>query len=198
MGAYSSPAIISTDMEHRIIQRIIYPTVQALVNMGTPYLGILFAGLIITKDGPKLLEYNVRLGDPEAQVILPRLNYDGCNLLELMLSVIKGKFSSSMVQLNKKSTVCVVVASEGYPNNYNKGEIIKGLDKIESIPGILLFHAGTKLDANGNWISDSGRVLNIVAEGDTIEEAKSKAYSALNFLEWPGGFFRYDIGFPVT
>lgn len=193
MGSYSSPSIISKDMEQKIVQKIIQPTIQALVNIGTPYRGILFAGLMICKDGPKLLEYNVRFGDPETQSILPRLD-SSCDLLKLILSVAEGKLSTKAVELNNKSTICVVVASKGYPGEYQKGEVINGLDKIESIPGILVFHAGTKLDANGNWVSDGGRVLNIVAEGDTIEEAKSKVYSALNFLEWPGGFFRYDIG----
>ncbi|QKX03166.1 phosphoribosylamine--glycine ligase [Wolbachia endosymbiont of Litomosoides sigmodontis] len=193
MGSYSSPSIISKDMEQKIIQRIIYPTIQALANMGTPYRGVLFAGLMICKDSLKLLEYNVRFGDPEAQSILPRFDAS-CDLLELMLSVAKGKLSTKAVELNSKAIVCVVVASKGYPGSYQKGDIIKGLGKIESIPGVLVFHAGTKLDENGNWISDGGRVLNIVGEGNTLEEAKSKVYSALNFLEWPGGFFRYDIG----
>lgn len=193
MGAYSSPSIISKEMEQKIIQRIVGPTTQALVNMGTPYKGVLFAGLMITKEGPKLLEYNVRLGDPEAQVILSRLSF-GCDLLKVMLSVIKGEFNTQVVELNNKTTICVVVASEGYPNDYKKGEVIKGLDKIESMPDVLVFHAGTKLNENGDFISDGGRVLNVVAEGNTLEEAKSKVYSALNFLDWPGGVFRYDIG----
>ncbi|MDR3132108.1 MAG: phosphoribosylamine--glycine ligase [Rickettsiales bacterium] len=193
MGAYSSPSIISKDMEQKIIQRIIYPTIQALTNMGTPYKGVLFAGLMICKDSPKLLEYNVRFGDPEIQSILPRFD-ENCDLLKLMLSVAEGKLSAKTVELTNKSTVCVVVASKGYPGDYKTGEIIRGLDKIESIPGILVFHAGTQLDESGNLVSADGRVLNIVGEGSSIEEAKSKVYSALNFLEWPGGFFRYDIG----
>jgi len=193
MGAYSSPSIISKDMEQKIIQRIIYPTIQALTNMGTPYKGVLFAGLMICKDSPKLLEYNVRFGDPEIQSILPRFD-ENCDLLKLMLSVAEGKLSAKTVELTNKSTVCVVVASKGYPGDYKTGEIIRGLDKVESIPGILVFHAGTQLDESGNLVSDGGRVLNIVGEGSSIEEAKSKVYSALNFLEWPGGFFRYDIG----
>ncbi|WP_395463385.1 phosphoribosylamine--glycine ligase [Wolbachia endosymbiont of Cantharis cryptica] len=193
MGSYSSPSIISKDMEQKIIQRIIYPTIQALTNMGTPYRGVLFAGLMICKDSPKLLEYNVRFGDPETQSMLPRFDAN-CDLLKLMLSAAEGKLNAKTVELNNKSTVCVVVASKGYPGDYQKGEVIKGLDKMEGIPGILVFHAGTKLDESGNWVSDGGRVLNIVGEGNTIEEAKSKVYSALNFLEWPGGFFRYDIG----
>ncbi|MDR1139948.1 MAG: phosphoribosylamine--glycine ligase [Rickettsiales bacterium] len=193
MGAYSSPSIISKDMEQKIIQRIIYPTIQALTNMGTPYKGVLFAGLMICKDSPKLLEYNVRFGDPEIQSILPRFD-ENCDLLKLMLSVAEGKLSAKTVELTNKSTVCVVVTSKGYPDDYKTGEIIRGLDKVESIPGILVFHAGTQLDESGNLVSDGGRVLNIVGEGSSIEEAKSKVYSALNFLEWPGGFFRYDIG----
>ncbi len=193
MGAYSSPSIISKDMEQKIIQRIIYPTIQALTNMGTPYKGVLFAGLMICKDSPKLLEYNVRFGDPEIQSLLPRFD-ENCDLLKLMLSVAEGKLSAKTVELTNKSTVCVVVASKGYPGDYKTGEIIRGLDKIESIPGILVFHAGTQLDESGNLVSAGGRVLNIIGEGSSIEEAKSKVYSALNFLEWPGGFFRYDIG----
>ncbi|MDG7057523.1 MAG: phosphoribosylamine--glycine ligase, partial [Wolbachia endosymbiont of Penenirmus auritus] len=193
MGAYSSPSIISKDMEQKIIQRIIYPTIQPLTNMGTPYKGVLFAGLMICKDSTKLLEYNVRFGDPEIQSILPRFD-ENCDLLKLMLSVAEGKLSAKTVELINKSTVCVVVASKGYPGDYKTGEIIRGLDKIESIPGILVFHAGTQLDESGNLVSDGGRVLNIVGGGSSVEEAKSKVYSALNFLEWPGGFFRYDIG----
>ncbi|CCF78139.1 phosphoribosylamine--glycine ligase [Wolbachia endosymbiont of Onchocerca ochengi] len=193
MGSYSSPSMISKDMEQKIVQRIIYPTIQALANMGTPYRGVLFAGLMICKNDPKLLEYNVRFGDPEIQSILPRFDKN-CDLLKLMLSVAEGKLSSKMVELTNKTIICVVVASKGYPGNYQTGEVIKGLDKIESIPGILVFHAGTKLDKSGNWISDGGRVLNVVGEGNTLEEAKNKVYSALNFLRWPGGFFRYDIG----
>ncbi|MFP3031541.1 MAG: phosphoribosylamine--glycine ligase, partial [Wolbachia sp.] len=179
--------------KQKIIQKIIYPTAQALVNMGMPYKGVLFAGLMICRDGPKLLEYNVRFGDPETQSILPRFD-SNCNLLKLMLSVVEGKLNAKMVELSNKATVCVGVASKGYPNGYQKGEVIKVLNKIENIPGILVFHAGTKLDKSGNLVSDGGRVLNIVAKGNTVEEAKSKVYSALNFLEWPGGFFRYDIG----
>ncbi|NSM56878.1 phosphoribosylamine--glycine ligase [Wolbachia endosymbiont of Atemnus politus] len=193
MGSYSSPSVISKDIEQKIIQRIIYPTIQALTNMGTPYKGVLFAGLMICKDNPKLLEYNVRFGDPEIQSILPRFD-ENCDLLKLMLSVVEGKLSAKTVELSKKAAVCVVVASKGYPGDYKTGEVIKGLDKIENIPGVSVFHAGTKLDEDGNWASDGGRVLNIVGKGDTVEEAKSKVYSALNFLEWPGGFFRYDIG----
>jgi phosphoribosylamine---glycine ligase len=185
MGSYSSPVMVSKNMEQKIIENIIHPTVHALANMGTLYRGVLFAGLMITKDGPKLLEYNIRFGDPETQAILPRLDSD---LLELMVT------NTQAVKLNNRSTVCVVVASKGYPDNYQGGTVIQGLDKIENMPGIFVFHAGTKQDKDGNWVSDGGRVLNIVADGETVEEAKGKVYSALSFLEWPEGFFRYDIG----
>ncbi|OEY87085.1 phosphoribosylamine--glycine ligase [Wolbachia pipientis] len=191
MGSCSSPLMMSKNMEQKIIERIIHPTVQALANMGTPYRGVLFAGLMITKDGPKLLEYNVRFGDPETQVILPRLE---CDLLELMLSITQQKLNINTVKLNNTSTVCVVVVSKGYPDDYKTGTVIKGLDQIEGMHDVLVFHAGTQRDMEGNWVADSGRVLNIVAYGKTIEEAKGKVYSALSFLEWPEGFFRYDIG----
>ncbi len=191
MGAYSPVSIVTEEMKYRIVERIIYPTVYAMQNMGIPFRGMLFAGLMITKTGPKLLEYNVRFGDPETQSILPRLDSD---LLKLISLTAKGKLGNESVQLSRDAVVCVVVASKGYPGEYHKNTIIKGLDKIENIPDIMVFHAGTKLDSNNNWISNGGRVLNIVAKGGSVEEAKHKAYAALDLLDWPEGFFRYDIG----
>ncbi|UWI83366.1 phosphoribosylamine--glycine ligase [Wolbachia endosymbiont of Howardula sp.] len=193
MGSYSSPDLINQALEQEILERIIHPTVHALNNLGITYRGALFAGLMICHDGPKLLEYNVRFGDPEIQSILPRLS-PNCDLLQLILSVAQGNLNISKIEFNNRSIVCVVVASKGYPSNYYKGEMIQGLNEISRLPGILVFHAGTQLDQYGNWISDGGRVLNIVADGETKEEAKSKVYSALHYLKWPGGFFRYDIG----
>ncbi|KJV69518.1 phosphoribosylamine--glycine ligase [Candidatus Neoehrlichia procyonis] len=191
MGSYSAPGIISKEMEHIIVQKIIYPTIKAMFNMNIQFKGMLFAGIMIKKNEPKLLEYNVRFGDPETQSILPRLNSD---LLKLMLLTAKGKLGNEVVELNNKSAVCVVVASKGYPNKYNTGSIIKGLDAIEKLPNINVFHAGTKLDSSGNFISDSGRVLNIVAEADNLANAKHQAYAALDLLDWPDGVYRYDIG----
>ncbi|QXK91667.1 phosphoribosylamine--glycine ligase [Neoehrlichia mikurensis] len=191
MGSYSSPGIISKEMEHIIVQKIIYPTIKAMFNMNIQFKGMLFAGIMIKKNEPKLIEYNVRFGDPETQSILPRLNSD---LLKLMVLTAKGKLGNEVVELNNKSAVCVVVASKGYPDEYKTGSIIKGLDAIEKLPNINVFHAGTKLDSNGNVISNGGRVLNIVAEADNLASAKHQAYAALDLLDWPDGVYRYDIG----
>ncbi|GHM58973.1 MAG: phosphoribosylamine--glycine ligase [Candidatus Mesenet longicola] len=190
MGAYSPVSVVTEEVRHQIIKQVIYPTIHAMKEIGRPFTGILFAGLMITKTGPKLLEYNVRFGDPETQAILPRLESD---LLEFIWLTAKGELGTEQIQFNKDATVCVVVASKGYPDEYQKNSIIRGLDKIEKLPDILVFHAGTKLDINNNWISNGGRVLNIVARGKNIEEARYKAYAALDMLDWPEGFFRYDI-----
>lgn len=192
MGAYSPVSVVTEEIRHQIIEQIIYPTIYAMKEIGIPFMGMLFAGLMITKTGPKLLEYNVRFGDPETQVILPKLDSD---LLRFILLTAKGELGTEKIQLNDNATVCVVVASKGYPDEYQKNSIIRGLDKIKQLPDILVFHAGTKLDENNNWISNGGRVLNIVAKGKNIEEARCKVYAALDILDWPEGFFRHDIGY---
>ncbi|AAV86894.1 phosphoribosylamine-glycine ligase [Anaplasma marginale str. St. Maries] len=190
MGAYSAPGIITEEMEHLIVQRIIYPTIKAMFNMGIQFRGLLFAGIMIKKNEPKLLEYNVRFGDPETQAILPRLDSD---LLRLMSLAAKGRLGSEVVSLNRKSVVCVVVASKGYPGPYESGSVIGGLDEIARASSVKVFHAGTKRVGN-NWVSAGGRVLNIVAEADDLATAKHQAYAALDLLDWPGGMYRYDIG----
>ncbi|AGZ79088.1 phosphoribosylamine--glycine ligase [Anaplasma marginale str. Dawn] len=190
MGAYSTPGIITEEMEHLIVQRIIYPTIKAMFNMGIQFRGLLFAGIMIKKNEPKLLEYNVRFGDPETQAILPRLDSD---LLRLMSLAAKGRLGSEVVSLNRKSVVCVVVASKGYPGPYESGSVIGGLDEIARASSVKVFHAGTKRVGN-NWVSAGGRVLNIVAEADDLATAKHQAYAALDLLDWPGGMYRYDIG----
>ncbi|GAT75702.1 phosphoribosylamine--glycine ligase [Ehrlichia ruminantium] len=190
MGSYSKPNIITQEMEYIIIQKIIYPTIKAMFNMNIQFRGLLFAGIIIKKNEPKLLEYNVRFGDPETQSILPRLNSD---LLKLLSLTAKGKLSNESVELNKKAALCVVVASRGYPEEYKKGSIIKGIEEIEKLPNIQLLHAGTRKDGD-NWVSDAGRVLNIVAQGENLASAKHQAYAALDLLDWPDGVYRYDIG----
>ncbi|WP_447582229.1 phosphoribosylamine--glycine ligase [Anaplasma marginale] len=190
MGAYSTPGIITEEMEHLIVQRIIYPTIKAMFNMGIQFRGLLFAGIMIKKNEPKLLEYNVRFGDPETQAMLPRLDSD---LLRLMSLAAKGRLGSEVVSLNRKSVVCVVVASKGYPGPYESGSVIGGLDEIARASSVKVFHAGTKRVGN-NWVSAGGRVLNIVAEADDLATAKHQAYAALDLLDWPGGMYRYDIG----
>lgn len=190
MGAYSTPGIITEEMEHLIVQRIIYPTIKAMFNMGIQFRGLLFAGIMIKKNEPKLLEYNVRFGDPETQAMLPRLDSD---LLKLMSLAAKGRLGSEVVSLNRKSVVCVVVASKGYPGPYESGSVIGGLDEVARSSSVKVFHAGTKRVGN-NWVSAGGRVLNIVAEADDLATAKHQAYAALDLLDWPGGMYRYDIG----
>ena len=190
MGAYSTPGIITEEMEHLIVQRIIYPTIKAMFNMGIQFRGLLFAGIMIKKNEPKLLEYNVRFGDPETQAMLPRLDSD---LLKLMSLAAKGRLGSEVVSLNRKSVVCVVVASKGYPGPYESGSVIGGLDEVARSSSVKVFHAGTKRVGN-KWVSAGGRVLNIVAEADDLATAKHQAYAALDLLDWPGGMYRYDIG----
>ncbi|MDB1135525.1 phosphoribosylamine--glycine ligase [Candidatus Anaplasma sp. TIGMIC] len=190
MGSYSSPGLMTPEMEHLIVQKIVYPTIKAMYNMGIRYRGLLFAGIMIKKNEPHLLEYNVRFGDPETQAILPRLDSD---LLKLMSLTAKGRLGSEVVELNRKSSVCVVVASKGYPGDYTTGSVINGLGEVAKCPNVQVLHAGTKRVGN-EWVSDGGRVLNIVATADDLAAAKHQAYAALDLLDWPGGFYRYDIG----
>lgn len=191
MGACSPVPAFSRRIEYEVVQTIIYPTIQAMHNMNIPFHGVLFAGLMICKNGPKLLEYNVRFGDPEIQTIIPRLETD---ILKLISITARGRLGNEEVKYNSKSVVNVVIANKGYPGPYKNGSIIRNLDKIEKLHGITVLHAGTKLDESGNWVSNGGRVLNIVAEGNSLEDAKQKAYSALDLLDWNDAFFRYDIG----
>ena len=190
MGSYSSPEIMTPEMEHLIVQKIVYPTIKAMFNMGIRFRGLLFAGVMIRKNEPMLLEYNVRFGDPETQAILPRLDSD---LLKLMSLTAKGRLGSEVVELNKKSVVCVVVASKGYPGEYETGSVINGLDEVAKCNNIQVFHAGTRREGE-SWVSDGGRVLNVVATADDLASAKHQAYAALDLLDWPGGMYRYDIG----
>ena len=190
MGAYSTPGLISVNMEHLIVQRIVYPTIKAMFNIGIQFRGLLFAGIMIKKNEPKLLEYNVRFGDPETQAILPRLDSD---LLRLICLTAKGRLGSEVVELNNKSTVCVVVASKGYPGQHEVGSVINGLDDIARCPDVQVFHAGTRR-SEGKWVSNGGRVLDVVATADTLAAAKHQAYAALDLLDWPEGRYRYDIG----
>lgn len=183
MGAFSPPKIKNID--HLITMRIIYPTVNSLASMGIKFSGILFAGIMVTKNGPQLLEYNVRFGDPEIQSIVTRLKSD---LLVLMLQTAKGKLQQEKVEFNNKSSVCIVMANRGYPLEYTKGSIIRDLDKVSNMKDIMVFHAGTKMQ-DGTVIANSGRVLNIVASADTLIEAQEKAYAAVKLIDWPEGVY---------
>ena len=188
MGAYSSPEHSDTDA--LIMKKIIYPTLSSLVSMGIEFRGVLFAGVMITNTGVKLLEYNVRFGDPEIQSIVMRLNSD---LLSLMLKTAQGKLHNETVEWNGKYSVCVVMATNGYPIKYNLGSVIRGLDRLDSLKDVTVFHAGTKLK-DGNVVANGGRVLNIVACADTLSDARNKAYAAVKLIDWPEGIYVKSIG----
>jgi len=191
MGAYSPNFFITKELFNKILKEIIYPIVDALTREGIEYKGVLYAGIMLTKAGPKVLEFNVRFGDPETQAILPRLTDD---LLEVMLATSYGCLLKikKLNWLNKVS-VCVVCASGGYPKSYQKGKEIFGLDEVEKLKDIVVFHAGTKKIDN-KFITDGGRVLNIVGLADTINLAIDKTYEAVKKIYFEGIHYRKDIG----
>ncbi|MGX1901477.1 phosphoribosylamine--glycine ligase [Thermolongibacillus altinsuensis] len=185
MGAYSPVPQIAQEVVERALKEIVEPTVRALKNEGCPFTGFLYAGLISTEDGPKVIEFNARFGDPEAQVILPRLKSD---LVEAILNLLENKPLS--LQWTDEATVGVVLAAKGYPNEYEKGATIKGLENLKKV---LIFHAGTK-QVNGVWYTNGGRVLLVVATGKTLIEAKTIAYEQIAHIECSDLFYRKDIG----
>jgi phosphoribosylamine---glycine ligase len=190
MGAYSPAPIMDEAMSARVMREIVTPTLNGMAAMGTPFKGVLFAGLMIGNEGPKLIEYNVRFGDPETQVMLPRLEED---LLALMLASVEGRLPQRAARLSRQAALSVVLAAKGYPDAPIKGSEIKGLARAEAMPFVTVTHAGTKRDG-ARLIADGGRVLNVTAVGDTIAEAKARAYAAVDVIDWPGGFCRRDIG----
>ncbi len=190
MGAYSPTPVVDEAMEMRIMDEIVVPTVRCLAKRGTPFVGVLFAGLMIEEDGPKLIEYNVRFGDPETEVLLPRLKSD---LLELMLASAEGRLSGNIANFDERAALTVVMAANGYPGSYRKGSRIEGLDEAAALPDVSVFHAGTA-SKEGNIVSNGGRVLAITALGDSVSKAQTKAYEAVDRVRWPDGFCRRDIG----
>jgi phosphoribosylamine--glycine ligase len=172
------------------MDEIIQPTVRAMKAMGAPYKGVLFAGLMITKDGPQLIEYNVRFGDPECQALMLRLKSD---LLPALIAARDGQLKHFDLRWSDEAALTVVMAARGYPGNYSKGSIIGGLDEAARIDGVEIFHAGTKADGD-HIVSNGGRVLNICASGKTVREAQMRAYAAVDRIKWPDGFCRRDIG----
>ncbi|MCL2473411.1 MAG: phosphoribosylamine--glycine ligase [Alphaproteobacteria bacterium] len=191
MGAYSPAPVIDEAMLEQIMEEIINPTVKQMNKLGKPFCGVLFAGLMITKDGPKLMEFNARFGDPETEAILPRLTSD---LLELLLACSEGRLEEAPILFSEKPALCVVVASNGYPGEYAKGVAINNLDKVKGLPDTMLFHAGTKLSESGEIVSNGGRVLCISAIADDLKKAQKQAYNAVDAINWHGGFCRRDIG----
>jgi phosphoribosylamine--glycine ligase len=190
MGAYSPAPVMTAEMNARVMDEIIQPTVRAMKAMGAPYKGVLFAGLMITKDGPQLIEYNVRFGDPECQALMLRLKSD---LLPALIAARDGQLRHFDLRWSDEAALTVVMAARGYPGNYSKGSIIGGLDEAARIDGVEIFHAGTKADGD-HIVSNGGRVLNICASGKTVREAQMRAYAAVDRIKWPDGFCRRDIG----
>jgi len=191
MGAYSPAPVVDDKSLQRIEEHILVPTVHALNTSGTPFKGVLYAGLMMTKQGPKVLEYNVRFGDPECQPLLMRLKTD---LVDIFEATIDGKLDQlDPLAWDTRSAVCVVMASKGYPGEYEKGFVIHGLDEAAKVPNTKVFHAGTTVNEAGEIITNGGRVLGVTGLGDTVAEAKSAAYSAAKYICWDGAWCRKDI-----
>jgi len=190
MGAYCPAPLVTKKLVDRIMDEIIEPTIRGAAADGRPFKGVLFAGLMITEEGPKLIEYNVRFGDPECQPIMMLLKSD---VLELLLSCSEGRLDKSKIEWHDAAALCVVMAAKGYPGAYQKGSEIKGLDMASKGKDIIIFHAGT-VEHEGKIVASGGRVLNVTAMGNTVKAAKNKAYAAVNLINWPEGFCRRDIG----
>ncbi|KAM7251082.1 hypothetical protein ACFE04_022965 [Oxalis oulophora] len=194
MGAYSPAPVLTKELENIVMESIINPTVKGMSAEGCKFVGVLYAGLMIEKKSglPKLIEYNVRFGDPECQVLMVRLESD---LAQVLLSACRGQLDGVSLNWSSGSAMVVVLASKGYPGPYEKGTIIKNLDDAELVaPSVNIFHAGTSLDSYGNYIAVGGRVLGVTATGKDLEEARDKAYQAVEVVNWPEGFYRRDIG----
>jgi len=193
MGAYSPTPVLTPEVERRALEEIVRPTAHALARAGTPYRGVLYAGLMITADGPKLIEYNVRFGDPECQVLMPRLKDD---LLTLMLATVDGTLNQMSVRWHATAAITVVLATKGYPGDYATGSEIKGLERAGKIEGVKIFHAGTRREG-ARLLAAGGRVLNVTATGKGVAEARERAYRAIDLIDWPEGFYRRDIAWRV-
>ncbi|KAE8007923.1 hypothetical protein FH972_004480 [Carpinus fangiana] len=194
MGAYSPAPILTEELQSLVMKSIILPTVKGMAAEGCKFVGVLYAGLMIEKKSglPKLIEYNVRFGDPECQVLMVRLESD---LAQVLLAACRGELSGVSLSWSPGSAMVVVMASNGYPGAYEKGTVIRNLEDAEHVaPCVKIFHAGTAQDSDGNFIAVGGRVLGVTAKGRDLEEARDRAYQAVDEINWHGGFFRRDIG----
>ncbi len=191
MGAYSPAPVQEEDFSKRVMEEVFIPVIRAMKSKGTPYVGVIYAGLMITKDGPKVLEFNVRFGDPETQPILPRLKGD---LVDIIEGCINGNLKDIKVDWHRETAVCVVMASKGYPGKYENGKKIYGLEDVEKLKDVYVFHAGTAL-LNGEVVTSGGRVLGITALARDIEEAVKKVYEAVGLVKFEGAHYRKDIGY---
>jgi phosphoribosylamine--glycine ligase len=188
MGAYAPAVMLNSALQETVRQKILIPLIRGLKAEGRPYQGVLYAGLMLTQEGPKVLEFNCRFGDPETQAILPLLKTD---LVDLMVESVDHKLKNKALDIWNRASVCVIMASGGYPGKYEKGKIIQGLQNIP--PDILVFHAGTKFK-NGKVVTNGGRVLGVTATGETISVAIEKAYQAVSTITFDGAYYRKDIG----
>ncbi|WP_374630886.1 phosphoribosylamine--glycine ligase [Ferrovibrio sp.] len=191
MGAYSPAPALTPALQADVMARIVQPTVAAMAAEGAPFKGVLFAGLMLTKDGPKLLEYNARFGDPECQTLMLRLKSD---LLPALMAARDGQLKDFDLRWHDDAALCVVMAGRGYPGEPAKGGVIEGLQEAAAQPGAQVFHAGTKQRADGAVVADGGRVLGICARGPDIATAQARAYAAVKHVRWADGFCRSDIG----
>ncbi len=190
MGAYSPAAVMTPQLIDRTMDAIIRPTVAGMAKRGTPFKGVLFAGLMITQEGPKLIEYNVRFGDPECQALMLRLKSD---LLAALLATVDGVLKTFDLRWHEDAALTVVMASRGYPGAYPQGTEIRGLEQAEAVQGVEVFHAGTAREG-ARLIATGGRVLGVTARAKTVSEAHRRAYAAVAKIDWPAGFYRTDIG----
>jgi phosphoribosylamine--glycine ligase len=190
MGAYSPAPIMTEALSARVMAEIVAPTIQAMRERGTPFKGVLYAGLMIENGSPKLIEYNVRFGDPECQALMLRLESD---LLPALLAVAEGRLKGIALDWRDEMALCVVMAAKGYPGAYATGSEIKGLDAAASDPDVQIFHAGTRRDG-ARILADGGRVLGVTARAVNIGAARARAYAAVDRIDWPDGFCRRDIG----
>ena len=191
MGNFSPSPFYTKEVDEFCQKYIFQPTVDAMAAEGRPFTGVIFFGLMLTEEGPKVLEYNARFGDPEAQVVLPRLTND---IIDVMEACVDGRLDEIDLQFEKRATVCVVLASDGYPVQYEKGFEITGLEKFKGQKDYYCFHAGTKFDETGKVVTNGGRVLGITATADDLKQARAKAYEATEWVQFANKYMRHDIG----
>lgn len=191
MGAYTPAPVMTPGTINQVMREIISPVVKEMKKRGSPFKGVLYAGLMLTKKGPKLIEFNVRFGDPECQALVMRA---GDGFLEALYAAATGDLFGRRIKWSKDKAMTVVLAAKGYPGAYEKGEPIGGLEALKDDPDVVVFHAGTKPGLMGEPTSNGGRVLNVTARGPNLQTARDRAYEAIGKIDWPGGFHRTDIG----
>jgi phosphoribosylamine--glycine ligase len=194
MGAYSPAPVMTDAICARVMDEMIMPTLRALQAMGAPYKGVLYAGVMVTEQGPKLVEYNARFGDPECQVLMLRMMSD---IVPALLACADGQLKNFSLRWYDDAALTVIMATKGYPGDYGKGSVIEGLDEAAKVEGVEIFHAGT-VAKDGKILANGGRVLNICASGKTVAEAQRRAYAAVDRINWPEGFCRRDIGWQAV